>query len=113
MLTFRNGSSPGASVSKFMNWKLQTDVFEDVAAYDFGGPGLNLTGGAFLEQVQGISVTADYFRLFGAVICLLVGVVFGLIPALDASRADLNLTLKESSGRSGTASARIKLALCW
>ena len=66
MLTFRNGSSPGASVPKFMNWKSQTNVFEDVAAYDFGGPGLNLTGGAFPEQVQGIHVTADYFRLFGA-----------------------------------------------
>ena len=66
MLVFRNNSGPGASVPKFMNWKSQANVFEDVAGYDFGGPGLNLTGGAFPEQVQGIHVTADYFRLFGA-----------------------------------------------
>ncbi len=30
------------------------------------------------------------------------GILFGLIPALQGSRADLNVTLKESSGRSGT-----------
>jgi putative ABC transport system permease protein len=30
------------------------------------------------------------------------GVLFGLIPALQASRADLSSTLKESAGRSGT-----------
>jgi predicted permease len=66
MLTFPNGSGPGASVPKFMNWRSQTNVFQDVAAYDFGGPGLNLTGGAYPEQIQGIHVTADYFRLFGA-----------------------------------------------
>ena len=32
----------------------------------------------------------------------MTGVVFGLFPALEASRADLNPTLKESSGRSGS-----------
>ena len=32
----------------------------------------------------------------------MTGLVFGLFPALEASRADLNLTLKESSGRSGS-----------
>ena len=30
------------------------------------------------------------------------GILFGLIPALQSSRADLTTTLKESSGRSGT-----------
>jgi predicted permease len=60
------GSFPGASQVKFNIWRQQTSVFQDVAAYDYGGPGLNLTGGAYPEQVQGIRASADYFRLFGA-----------------------------------------------
>ena len=40
--------------------------------------------------------------LFTLGVSLFVGVLFGLIPALDASRADLSLTLKESSSRSGS-----------
>jgi putative ABC transport system permease protein len=35
-------------------------------------------------------------------IALLTGILFGLFPALGASRPDLNTTLKESSNRSGT-----------
>ncbi len=66
LLTSPEGSGPGASVPKFAMWREQSNVFQDVAAYDFGGPGLNLTGGAYPEQVKGIHVTADYFRLFGA-----------------------------------------------
>jgi putative ABC transport system permease protein len=66
LLTSPQGSGPGASVPKFNLWKEQTRVFEDVSAYDFGGPGLNLTGGTFPEQIKGIHVTANYFRLFGA-----------------------------------------------
>ncbi len=60
------GSFSGASVPKFNIWRQQTNIFQYVAAYDQGGSGLNLTGGAEPEQVQGIHVTADYFRLFGA-----------------------------------------------
>jgi len=66
LLTSPGGSGPGASVPKFANWREQSHVFQDVSAYDFGGPGLNLTGGAFPEQIKGIHVSADYFRLFGA-----------------------------------------------
>jgi putative ABC transport system permease protein len=70
LLTSPQGSGPGASVTKFNVWRQQTAVFQDVSAYDFGGPGLNLTGGAYPEQIQGIHVTADYFRLFGAPVAL-------------------------------------------
>ena len=39
---------------------------------------------------------------FAFAVSLGTGVLFGLIPALQSSRADLTTTLKESSGRSGT-----------
>src|SRR4051794_10329918 len=52
---------------------------------------------------DGSGVTADWHVVaFTAAVSLATGVVFGLFPAFEASRADLNLTLKESSGRSGS-----------
>lgn len=47
-------------------WREQHDLFDNAAAYDFSGPGLNLTGGAYPEQVKGLHVSHDFFRLFGA-----------------------------------------------
>ena len=63
------GNWPGASITKFHNWQQQTSVFKEVAAYDFGGPGFNITGDR-PEQVHGIHVTEGYFRLFGAPVML-------------------------------------------
>jgi len=40
--------------------------------------------------------------LFTAGVALLTGVIFGLLPALQVSRTDVNSTIKESSSRSGT-----------
>jgi putative ABC transport system permease protein len=60
------GSFAAASVPKFNVWQAQTQVFEDVAAYDLGGPGINLSGGDRPEQVTGIHVSREFFRLFGA-----------------------------------------------
>jgi putative ABC transport system permease protein len=65
LLTSPQGKGPGASIPKFRVWEQQANVFQDVAAYDFGGPGFNLTGDR-PEQVHGIHVTQAYFRLFGA-----------------------------------------------
>jgi putative ABC transport system permease protein len=52
---------------------------------------------------EGSLVGLDWRVLaFTVGIAVFTGVVFGLIPALQASRPDLSATLKESSGRSGT-----------
>ncbi len=67
--TSPNGSGDSASPENFNTWRAQTSVFQDVAAYDFGGPGFNLTGDV-PEQVHGIHVSAGYFRLFGAPVLL-------------------------------------------
>jgi len=66
MNTSPQGSGPAASVPKFNVWRRQTQVLEDVAAYDTGGPGLNLSGGDRPEQLKGIHVSQAFFRLFGA-----------------------------------------------
>jgi putative ABC transport system permease protein len=63
--TFPDGAGPAASPVDFNTWRAQTSVVQDVAAYDFGGPGFNLTG-AVPEQVHGIHASEAYFRLFGA-----------------------------------------------
>src|SRR5262249_59605280 len=60
------GNFPGASVPKYNVWRKQTQVLDDVAAYDSGGPGVNIGGGDRPEQVKGIHVSYEFFRLFGA-----------------------------------------------
>src|SRR5271156_4799889 len=43
MNTSPRGSFPGANVPKFNIWHQQTSIFQQVAGYDRGGAGLNLT----------------------------------------------------------------------
>src|ERR1700751_2135119 len=64
--TSAQGSFPGANIPKFNIWHQQTSVFQQVAAYDTGGAGVNITGGDHPEQVQGMHVSADYFAMVGA-----------------------------------------------
>ena len=64
MCTGQGGEGPCGSATKLHLWQEQTSIFKDVAGYDFGG-GMNLTG-AIPEQVHGVHVTEQYFRVFGA-----------------------------------------------
>jgi len=53
--------------------------------------------------LQGAEVGMDWrIVLFTLTLSFATGILFGLIPALQASRADLSSTIKESSGRGGT-----------
>src|SRR5215471_17929691 len=53
--------------------------------------------------LQGAQVTLDWLvMLFTLGLAFVTGIVFGLIPALQAARTDLSSTIKESTGRSGT-----------
>ena len=53
-----------ASIPKFNAW-MKNDVFESMAAYDFAGPGMNVGGSDHPEQVKGIHVSSEFFRVFG------------------------------------------------
>jgi predicted permease len=65
-LSSAEGNSNVTSIPKYAIWREQTQVFQDVAAYDEGGPGVNLTGGDRPEQLKGVHVSASFFPLFGA-----------------------------------------------
>src|SRR5581483_8293193 len=63
--TSNQGPIPVASIPEYGIWR-QCAVFQRVAAYDWGGAGMNLTGVAHPEQVRAMHVTSGYFALFGA-----------------------------------------------
>jgi hypothetical protein len=58
------GSFSAASVPKYNVWRRQTQVLSDIAAFDTGGPGINLSGDR-PEQVKGIHASHEFFHLFG------------------------------------------------
>ncbi|HEY6346153.1 MAG TPA: ABC transporter permease [Bryobacteraceae bacterium] len=63
---------------------------------------INTAGLPLLGQ-DGTGVGIDWrVLLFAFGVSLVTGIVFGLFPALQGSRTDLNPVLKDSSGRSGT-----------
>jgi putative ABC transport system permease protein len=60
-----DGGGNSVSIPKFMAWKTANQTFEAMALYDFSGPGLNLGAGDRPQQVKGIHVSREYFRVFG------------------------------------------------
>ncbi len=65
-----DGVNTSMSPTEFNVLQHHSAVFDDIAARDFARTGLNLTGGAFPEQVRGMQVTSSYFRLLGAPMAL-------------------------------------------
>jgi predicted permease len=66
MLKFPDGNGQSVSIPKFMAWKQHTQAFQAICAYNFAGPGLNLSGGGLPEQLKAIHVSADFFPVFDA-----------------------------------------------
>jgi putative ABC transport system permease protein len=64
--TSSEGPFPVASIPDYNIWQQQSGIFQQVAAYDSGGAGMNLTGGDHPEQLLAIHVTGGYFAMFGA-----------------------------------------------
>ena len=73
------GNYPAASVPKYNVWRRQTQVLSDIAAYDTGGPGINLSGDR-PEQIKGIHASHEFFHLFG------IGTVQGRTFTADEDR---------------------------
>ncbi|MGE5644698.1 MAG: ABC transporter permease [Acidobacteriota bacterium] len=63
---YPGGNPPTVSVPKFFAWKKgSAGALEKVAAYDFMGPGVSLSGDGQPEQIKSIHASIDYFALFG------------------------------------------------
>jgi putative ABC transport system permease protein len=62
---YPNGTGSSVSIPKFMAWR-KSSSFQSMAAYDFGSVSLNLGTSDRPNPVNGMHVTADFFRVFGA-----------------------------------------------
>jgi putative ABC transport system permease protein len=62
------GTGGGASPAKFAHYRRQTEVAQDVSAFNTGV--MNFTGGNFPEQLKSGRVSADFFKLTGAPVLL-------------------------------------------
>jgi putative ABC transport system permease protein len=68
--TSQLGNQNVASIPKYLVWRDNTKVFQDMAAYDVGGAAVNFTQGELSDTLKAARVSANYFRLFGARIAL-------------------------------------------
>ena len=66
MSTSPVGDAAVVSIPKYITWRDHTTIFQSMAAYDIGGPGVALTEGDFPEALRAARVSEDYFRMFGA-----------------------------------------------
>jgi hypothetical protein len=57
--TSNRGSIPVASIPEYNLWQQQSSIFQQVAAYDWGGTGMNLTAETILSSCSGSVSPAD------------------------------------------------------
>ena len=69
LLSSSGGTVPGASIPDLRFWLDHASSVQDISAFDFGQSEMGLTSGT-PEQVHGIHVTSNYFRLFGVPLLL-------------------------------------------
>jgi predicted permease len=60
----RGPGGPAASPAKFMHYRQQTGIVEDVSAFNTGV--MNYTGGSFPEQLKSGRVSSGFFKVVGA-----------------------------------------------
>ena len=61
---FRTGVGYSNSIPKYMAWR-QNDAFDAMALYDFGALAMNVGSSDPPQTVNGLRVSADYFKVFG------------------------------------------------
>ena len=62
---YAQGEGFSNSIPKYNTWRANQNVFSAMAIYDQEGPGLNISRGERPEQVKGVHVSADFFKVFG------------------------------------------------
>src|SRR5262249_42139309 len=67
---YPQGFGNSVSIPKFNAWRKGNKVLDHMAAFDMGGPGVNLRGADLPELVRAIHVSYEYFPLFGATAAL-------------------------------------------
>jgi len=61
---FPSGTGSSVSIPKYMAWR-KAQSFQSIAAYDFGSVSMNLGTGDRPNPVNGMHVTAGFFKVFG------------------------------------------------
>ena len=101
------GAGRGRIIRQLLTESVMLSVAGGVVGLAAGYAGiraiLRVSPGDIPTLPRGATIDLDWrIVAFTVGLSLVTGIVFGLIPALQSSRADLNSTIKESSNRSGT-----------